>query len=90
LIKSLTTSKNLDVTYIKIRGHSGNFWNDKADEIAKKAIYEASLDATNIIEFNLDFLGWDFNFIVNWNGCTIDNNIKQFNRFVEKSLMDFQ
>lgn len=33
-------SKDLNITFIKVKGHSGDHWNDIADELAKKALDE--------------------------------------------------
>jgi hypothetical protein len=79
----------LKVNFIKVKGHSGNKWNDKADELAKAAILQALMDTSYILKFKLENIGWDFNFITTWNNCILDRNIRQFNRFIGESLLEY-
>src|SRR4051812_416831 len=71
-IRSLTASKKLIVRYIKAKGHSGNKWNDRADELAKVAIHKVLINPLYILKFRIDNIGWNFNFLITWNNCIVE------------------
>jgi ribonuclease HI len=87
-IKEIIKDKELDFQLIKVKGHSGNKWNDAADLIAKQA-HENSLlnidrclDLDNILKLN------DILFYISWNNFTVDRNIRNFNNLVFRYLLD--
>jgi len=49
-VLSMIREKQLHVTYIKIRGHSGDIYNDIVDRLAKDAHLRSQLD--NIFKSN--------------------------------------
>ncbi|EXX54017.1 hypothetical protein RirG_238530 [Rhizophagus irregularis DAOM 197198w] len=71
--------------------HSGNRWNDMADEIAKQGRDAASYNNDRIIDIRLlrsfSFL---LTFLPVWNNISIDRHIRSFTKLVADSLEEVQ
>ena len=70
-IKDIVAAKELDVVYVKVKGHSGNVLNDKADEQTKMSL------RGNLIEIDskqvLDSYISPF-----WNGLSVERPLRNF------------
>ncbi|CAB4427190.1 unnamed protein product [Rhizophagus irregularis] len=72
---------NLDLNLHKVKGHSGNLWNDKVDELAKQA--SSSTSASNIVQFNQGHDG--LNFVPMINEVPVEQKLRKF----VKNVMNF-
>ncbi|CAB4408886.1 unnamed protein product [Rhizophagus irregularis] len=87
-IHDLIITKSLKLNLIKVREHSGDYWNDMADEIAKNereiagSINNRILDIRSLCSFSTISPG-----LVN---IGIDRHIRPFTRFVAESLEEVQ
>lgn len=86
LIKQIIRTKGLKVTWTKIKGHSGNVGNDKADTIAKGITRELMDGYGNIIGIKQKELGINRNVGITWKNFSIDSSIRKFNRLVGNSI----
>ncbi|GBC51436.1 ribonuclease H-like domain-containing protein [Rhizophagus irregularis DAOM 181602=DAOM 197198] len=90
-IYDLIKTKSLTLNLHKVRGHSGNRWNDMADEIAKQGRDAASYNNDRIIDIRLlRSFSFPLTFLPVWNNISIDRHIKSFTRLVADSLEEVQ
>ena len=87
IIKHLIIAKNLEVDFNKIKGHSGDSGNDKADELAKEALAHMLDNSLGIIRLDSE-LGCNMNYGINWKGHLVEGNLWKFNRLVSNGLAD--
>jgi len=59
------------VTFNKVKGHSGDSGNDKADRLAKKASINMKNNSVGIIRLDNE-LGCNMNFGINWKGHLVE------------------
>jgi hypothetical protein len=62
IIVELIKDKGLVVDFSKIKGYSGNFWNEEADRLAKEAIDLAYIDRNMIIDSNNLYSSLEFSY----------------------------
>ena len=84
-IKHRISTLHLTVKLHKIKGHSGNEYNDKADVLAKLVVREAKTDPTLILDINDIQLGLRFG--PKWNGKYIDRSLRQFISIMTKNII---
>src|SRR5438270_7693397 len=65
IIKTAET-KGQDLQLIKVKGHSGNVYNDIADDIAKNAVITAHQDSSHILELNHNLMQSRLQFKLFW------------------------
>jgi hypothetical protein len=70
----------------KVKGHSGDKFNDKADLLAKQAQKEAQTDLTTRIQSNITFNTSSINFLPTWNNLTIETHLRKFFKFCSSTL----
>jgi len=64
VIKHLINAKNLVVIFNKVKGHSGDSGNDKADSLAKEASLNVKNNSLGIIRLDSE-LGCNMNYGIN-------------------------
>ncbi|CAB4431822.1 unnamed protein product [Rhizophagus irregularis] len=90
-IYDLIKTKSLTLNLHKVCGHSGNRWNDMADEIAKQERDAASYNNDRIIDIRLlRSFSFPLTFLPVWNNISIDRHIRSFTRLVADSLEEVQ
>ena len=78
---NIITSKQLTLVLHKMKSHSGDYWNDTADTIAKDAASQALMNEQKILK--LDRIGsFKIDFGILWDNIRIDRNIRKFHSFV--------
>ena len=75
--------KNLIVELIKVKAHNGNFFNDKADILAKEALHLPP------IEINHQETG-PIIAPLTWNNISIDISIREFVKELNKKTINYQ
>ncbi|CAB5196262.1 unnamed protein product [Rhizophagus irregularis] len=84
-------TKSLMLNLHKVCGHSGNRWNDMADEIAKQGRDAASYNNDRIIDIRLlHSFSFPLTFLPVWNNISINRHIRSFTRLVADSLEEVQ
>ncbi|RGB25914.1 hypothetical protein C1646_771105 [Rhizophagus diaphanus] len=90
-IYDLIKMKSLTFNLHKVRGHSGNRWNDMADEIAKQGREAASCNNDRIVDIRLLYsFSFPLTFLPVWYNISIDRHIRSFTRLVADSLEEVQ
>src|SRR6266542_828589 len=87
IIKQLITEKNLVVIFNKVKGHSNNLGNDKADRLAKEVSMDMKNNSLGVIRLDSE-LGCNMNYGINWKGHLVEGNLRKFNRLVSNGLAD--
>jgi len=71
-IKDCCKAKGISLNLTKVKGHSNNLWNDRADALAKKGLSSnTSITAKDVITDNL-------NVLPKWEDKLIDCSIRSF------------
>ena len=78
--------KSLDFNMVKVKGHSGVKYNDKADLIAKKAAVQVINGTLSVVNLLDNEVGHRINFNLTWNNVVIDCNLHKFNKIVSNSI----
>jgi hypothetical protein len=83
----LIRGKNIQLKTHKVKGHSNDEFNDKADLLAKEALSEVGLLKSRII--NLDSIDRNQNsnsivkISISWQDNYVDTNLRKFVRLIE-------
>ena len=81
-IKSCCKAKDLNLILHKVKGHSGNKWNDQADRLAKEGINKsACLNVPEVIDSNLLV-------VPRWRGLTIESPLRSFINIVSATTYE--
>ena len=71
-IVSLVKQKNLNLVFEKVKSHSTDLWNIKADQLAKEGRYSSTV-------INLErVISKDIDYEITWKTNRIENSVKQF------------
>ena len=65
-------TKNIDLELIKVKGYSMNYWNDKADKLAKEGLL------SNLILKVQDVTTSGIRVVLTWRNKLIDSSLKTF------------
>ncbi|CAB4407837.1 unnamed protein product [Rhizophagus irregularis] len=88
---AIYTDSQAAIDGINLRGHSGNRWNDMADEIAKQGRDAASCNNDRIVDIRrLCSFSFPLTFLPVWYNISIDRHIRLFIRLVADSLEEVQ
>jgi len=87
IIKQLITAKNITAVFNKVKGHSNDSGNDKADSLAKEASLNVKNGSLGIVTLDGE-LGYNMNYGINWKGHLVEGNLRKFNCLVSNGLSD--
>src|SRR6185295_5946660 len=76
IIKTAET-KGQDIQLIKVKGHSGNIYNDIADDIAKNAVITAHQDPSHILEISHNSMQSRMQFKLFWKNLPWDGCLRK-------------
>ena len=78
-IKSTVSVKDLNLSLHKVKGHSNNYYNDIADDLAKNAKRNVRISQLGLID-PPTFINNGLPYMLSWNGHPLDRNIRHFTK----------